>query len=311
MDLMHIGPEVLARRALLSWGVRHGDITLLRARENTTFAVCVEGARRYVLRVCPPSARRARVEREIAWLRAIRRDTDVAVTAPFAMYDDEKTGRICVAFYWRHGEPLTAKTVTMTDLRQIGSLMAKLHRHAWGWTRRGAVARRPSERSRREDRGAAARCFHRDELAVLSAAEAICRPAIATLRRSPRFGIIHGDITPENCVAHDGTVALIDFGDARDGFFLRDIARTLASLWTRPDSCSLRAAFLAGYRDVGAVTAEETIVVERLTVGSLAAHVRWLACHAEEPGFAVDGLDRARKMIAEIDRRVGQFEGRG
>jgi Ser/Thr protein kinase RdoA (MazF antagonist) len=77
----------LGRAALAGYGLEGAQITLLRYEHNTTFRVDGAGGP-YVLRINRPGVHTpATIASEMAWLRAVRRDTGLGVPEPVAARD--------------------------------------------------------------------------------------------------------------------------------------------------------------------------------------------------------------------------------
>ncbi|HYI25336.1 MAG TPA: phosphotransferase, partial [Thermomicrobiales bacterium] len=77
------------------------------------------------------------------------------------------------------------------------------------------------------------------------------RAVLDTLPQSPEtYGPIHIDLELDNLVWNDGTVAILDFDEFGDGWFMLDIAKALTDPFQEGDTADSPriAAFLDGYR---------------------------------------------------------------
>ena len=118
-------------------------LVLLRHEQNATFRVDGDGAR-YVLRINRPGLQsEATVESEMAWLAALRRDTDLVVPEPVATRDGSLVvtvadpgvpgARCCALLRWIDGR-FVNRRLTPAHLARMGDTMGRLQAHAAGWT---------------------------------------------------------------------------------------------------------------------------------------------------------------------------------
>ena len=129
----------VAQSALRAWGLSGADFSLLAHGENTTFRV--RSARgQFVLRIHRPGYHHPKsIQGELAWLAALRAETQLAVPAPVVsrggstlvtvVGDDVPEQRHCVLFHWLAGRFLW-RGLGPRQLEQVGELAAGLHRHA-------------------------------------------------------------------------------------------------------------------------------------------------------------------------------------
>jgi Ser/Thr protein kinase RdoA (MazF antagonist) len=117
------------------------------------------------------------------------------------------------------------------------------------------------------------------------------------------FGTLHGDPEPDNVVWAEGGPVLIDLDDVRHGWYVADVAFALRA-WGPPGAAPDLAApvpvgFLAGYRDVRAVSDEELSWLPALARAAAAETLRELApLLAARPDPGWPGWAR------ELDRKV-------
>lgn len=262
----------VAREALRRYGIEPAALSLLVAHlHNTTFAVTGRDGARFVLHLLDPAEdaifaaqTRARIESELWWLAQLEaeagRSIPVAVhtpggegvvaVEPVAM----NPGRLCMLFHRIDGRFLYHR-LTPPHLAAVGRLTARLHNvsaylQVPGWFDRPRVDAADLEFEERM-----ARLF--TDQASREAAELV-RRALRRVRRAQESlgagpeasGLIHADIHQRNYlfVGHD--VRLIDFGDCGWGHYLYDLGVTIHQLGNVPRRDALRAALLAGYREV-------------------------------------------------------------
>jgi len=258
-------------------------MTLLRHEANTTFRVETAGGT-YVLRINRPPVHTAQtIESEMAWLSALRGQTDLDVPEPVRSRDGSlvivasdasvPVPHACVLMRWLDGR-FSDRRLAPVHLRRVGVLEARLHEHTDRWipppgflrprvdtlsdagkiasVAGSAEAALPGDHPTTED---AARGLRLVEDLVTADAAALFAEALeavwATTRKLAEtpgsFGLIHADLHSENVLFHHGAVRAIDFDDCGWGFHLYDLAVTLWELEQRPNYEDLRDALLAAY----------------------------------------------------------------
>jgi Ser/Thr protein kinase RdoA (MazF antagonist) len=311
----------LGRSALAAYGLANARLTLLRFDYNTTFRVDARGGP-YVLRISRPRTHtREMVGSEMAWLSALRHDTDLGVPDPVASLDGSHVvvahepglpePRVCVLLRWLDGR-FSDRRLMPGHLRRVGVLEARLHVHAQRWTppsgfvrprvdtlsdagkinsmaQSSAVARR-GDHPTVEDADRARRLV---EAVVSTDAAMVFGRALemvwATTRRLAEevdaFGLIHGDLHYENFLFHRGVVRAIDFDDCGWGFHLYDLAVTLWELEGRPRYNQLRDALLAAYAEERPLPRDAAIHLQALFVLRRMQMLTWALESREQPTF--------------------------
>ena len=257
----------VAERAVAEFDFGPHRLELISHYTNTTFALTTE-RERYVVRVHRAKGRtRDQVAGEVAWLDALAQDTDIGIPG----VQRTPSGDAVVSMSTPDGErmyPVTilervsgkqVKTKDKRHFQELGSLTAKLHRHAQAW--RPAKERevdRPtynanSVLNRGVDGPVATTLGPRanavnDALSVLreQLEEAEARLGVAPAS----FGLIHGDLSFGNVLFGEQGPVPIDFDDCGFGYFLHDFAVPLAGAYQQPGFEERYDAFLGGYRQV-------------------------------------------------------------
>ena len=219
-----------------------------------------QGARTYALRIGHSERAIDQLRREIAWLTALCRDTDLIVPEPVLAMDGELARRVgisgvpgfrsCVLLRWIRGQPLCGE-LEADRLRDAGAFVAGLHQHGAGyrWPDELAASRRTSaDFAEGISRVALAR--HADPAAVdafFAAVERV-RAALARLGEGADVaGVIHGDLRLRKIRFRGDEVGALGFDRCHWSYFLADIAMLFAGLRGRVEAEALRAAFLDGY----------------------------------------------------------------
>jgi Ser/Thr protein kinase RdoA (MazF antagonist) len=288
--------------ALGVFGIEGARMTLLRHEANTTFRVQTAGGV-YVLRISRPQVHTAQtIESEMAWLSALRRETDLVVPEPVPSGDGSfvvlasdagvPVPHACVLMRWLDGR-FSDRRLAPVQLRRVGILEARLHQHADRWTpppgflrprvdtlsdagkiasvagsaAGGLVGDHPT----REDADRGLRLVEElvsaDSAALFAEALEVVWATTRKLAAMPgSFGLIHGDLHYENFLFHHGAVRAIDFDDCGWGFHLYDLAVTLWELEERSNYEDLREALLAVYAQHRRLPDDHAVHIQALFV---------------------------------------------
>ena len=145
----------LAKAVLIDYGLENSRVKLIKHATNTTFQIdTLEESKgkkrnnrnvenRYLLRIHGPGYQTATsIASELEWLKALRRDTDLAVPEPVSTLGGEQLTeaslpdvpgpRICSLLRWMNGRAY--RRPHPVHLAAIGEVMARLHNYAERWT---------------------------------------------------------------------------------------------------------------------------------------------------------------------------------
>ncbi|GAB4207198.1 MAG: phosphotransferase [Roseiflexaceae bacterium] len=315
----------LGQTALQAYGVEGAQLTPLQHAENTTFRVAMPDGRQFVLRVHRTGRHNPeQVRSEMAWLAALRCDTDLLVPAPqttasgdllvLAEAPGVPEPRMCVLFGWMEGR-FRNRSLTPARLAAVGELIGQLHRHAEQFVPPPGFMRwRADEFSdlvRISTDGLDAVETHVANLvgeligpehrSTVEATTARVRAARDTLGEGPDvFGLIHGDLHQWNYLFAGEQVAAIDFDDCGYAHYLYDLAVTIHAVGRHPRAAELRAGLLAGYRRVCALPAEHEQLLDDFLALRRLQLMTWEIEQREAPAFRESWLPYAQKVLAQL-----------
>lgn len=261
-----LGLRQVAVTAVGRYPLAEGRLTLVAHGENTTFRH--DGADgRHLLRVHRPQRHgrgvdsTAAIRSEIAWLQAIRNDTELAVPEPVMASDGAPTvtvtaagkTRVCSVLRWMDGR-IHEASPRQVHLRRLGEAMACLHDQADAW-------RPPPDFVRIQwdhetffgnvmvyGDTPAAGCWDLLPGEVRARFGTVADRMVDIIVGTGDTGLIHADLHLGNALFDRGEVKLIDFDDCGTGPRLYDLAVALWELRDRPDYPAFRDALLSGYR---------------------------------------------------------------
>lgn len=244
----------------------------LQDGENTTWRVWpTRGRKQLVLRLHRAGYQSPRrIEGELAWLEALGRDEPGIAPLPARSRDGRwlhevelpatRVVRPATLLRWTEGR-FTPWPGSPNALTQLGTLAAKLHRHARTW-RSSAKTRRPllgfEEQVGRACHWGVAPLdvpgLRKPQRDLLAGTIRTLRARIAAWdRRSGTRGLIHADLHLGNVLLADGVARAIDFDDCVRTWFLMDPAVTLLSAALREGYARRRDAFWSAYAAEGGV----------------------------------------------------------
>lgn len=311
----------LGRTALARYGFEDARLTVQRYEHNTTFRVDARDGP-YLLRI-----NRLRVHTpdtigsEMAWLIALRRDTELRVPEPVAARDGSfvvvacdpgvPEPRVCVLLHWLDGR-FVDQRLAPAHLRRVGALAGQLQEHATTWTlpsgflrprvdtltneakldsmAPSATTARNGDRPTPEDGDRAVQLVESlvstDDAALFASALEVVWASTRTLaEETGAFGLIHGDLHYENVLFHSGEAQAIDFDDCGWGFHLYDLAVTLCELEGRPRYVELRDALLDAYAQIRRLPEDHAIHLRALFVLRRMQILLWVLQSRDQAAF--------------------------
>lgn len=308
-----------ARFALREFAIDPVTVSLIAHHFNTTFEARRRNGSRYVLHILRPDAEpvedarlRARVESELWWVDRVGAALDLRVPLPVrapsgsgvvgVTLEDETSPRLCTLFHWVAGRFLRERILPV-HLHAVGRMTARLHEHSEALAvPRGFDRPRVDGADRRVEEAAAsvfASGLSRDAAGTIRQAFRLVRETQSQLGSgNDVFGLIHADIHQKNYLFRRGEVGLIDFGDCGWGHFLYDFAVTLNELRDLPNYPELRAALLAGYRQIRALSADHEVLIDVFIVLRQVQDVTWFLRERDDPTYSRSSEQIAGRVAA-------------
>ena len=300
-------PEVVAdlgdmvERALPRWDLSPSStVNLLNLSENATFGIeDPANGRSLVLRVHRIGYSSAEeIRSELAWIDALRGDRVVDTATPLPGTDGElvqllpspsgRRPRHAVAFERLPGAEPQPGEGAPRWFGRLGEVTARMHVHARSWTLP------PGFRRKRWDFDSmvgpeahwgpwrAAIGLDASGTEVLEEALALIRTRLARFGSdASRFGLVHADLRLANLLVDGADLRIIDFDDCGFSWFMYDFATSLSFMEHEPIVPELLRAWLAGYRRVAPLGAEECAEIPTLVALRRVLLTAWLASHSE------------------------------
>lgn len=308
----------VALAALEHYPLPQGHLTFVSHGENTTYRHD-SAAGRHLVRVHRP-LRHGRdvdsataIRSELAWLQAIRAETDLAVPEPLPTVDGSTTvvvsaaeeSRICSVLRWMDGR-IHESSPRPVHLRRLGEAMAGLHDQADAWAPPPGFVRIHWDHETFFGDGMvygntpAAECWALLPSTVHARFRAVAARMSDVMPRVGEVGLIHADLHLGNALFHRAGVKLIDFDDCGYGPRLYELAVALWELRERPDHAAFREALLTGYRtrrDVDPTHLDEFIALRQV------AFDLWFTGTAQvNPAFAakLDGVHQWSLQMLDL-----------
>ena len=320
------GLLAMARQAVARWGVGEGEapaqVRLVNMSENASFHIAISPSQQYMLRLHRPQYHsQTRIESELAWLAVLGGEgIGLPMGVPRAVCGMDggliQTLRpaanapayYAVLFAYINGETPAANQSAeslVALFRQLGEMAARLHRHSETWQPPASFTRPAWDAG--GVYGTAMHAGHwgdwregpnvtETQRRVLDQAEAKVTHALAQYGKpAHRWGVIHADMRLANLLVDATgdrqTCHLIDFDDCGFGWFMYDFASSVSFIEDTPKLPQLKAAWLAGYRQVREASAADAAMLDTFIMLRRMLLLAWLGSHPEAdiaPDLAAD-----------------------
>lgn len=311
----------LAERVLTRYPYAVREVSHLATHTNVQFRVVAESGEQFVLRAgTPHSNSRTNIDVEVAWLDALRQETDLEVVRPIRSTDgslivdeyDEELGkeRACVLFSWVPGQPMGEGSGTFA-YRLLGAMSASLQQHGRQWSPpRGAHMRIWDEvfYYREEDpiilhTPKYSHLFDMDRLRTIEKALRLSQDVIVTSYESGLPQVVHGDLHEWNVHLAVSRIHAFDFEDVMIALPAQDASISLYKSRTSEIKDDIRTAFRKGFESV----AEWPIADEHQLDGFHAARQVMLMNYAARTLPVDESTDYLDSVMPWLDRYVKRY----
>jgi Ser/Thr protein kinase RdoA (MazF antagonist) len=311
----------LAERVLERYPFHVREVSHLATHSNVQYRVVTESGQQFVLRVGTPHANtRTNIDVEVAWLDALREETDLEVVRPIRSNDgtlivdehDEVLGkeRASVLFSWVPGQPMGDGAGPFA-YRLLGAMSASLQDHGKQWSPPRASRMRIWDEVfyyREEDPVVLhtpkySHLFDMARLRTIEKAIRVSQDVIVDSYASGLPQVVHGDLHEWNAHLAGSRIHAFDFEDVMIALPEQDAAISLYSSRTSEIKTDIRAAFRRGFESI----AEWPVADERQLDGFHAARQVMLMNYAARTlpvGESTDYLDR---VMPWLDRYVERY----
>jgi Ser/Thr protein kinase RdoA (MazF antagonist) len=202
--------------------------------------------------------------------------------------DDSGASWTAVAFDFVAGSMLEDHTDFGEHFVEIGRLTAQLHAHSRAWDRPAGFRRFAWGLD--DMTGPTARWgdwrnapLTTQECEVAERAEVAARASLSGVPRTKEhWGLIHSDLRPSNVMTSGGGLAIIDFDDCGDGYYLYDFGAALTFYEHRPEAREMAARWLDGYRSVTALSRDDLEVAGALSLMRRLTMLGWATTHRSD-----------------------------
>jgi Ser/Thr protein kinase RdoA (MazF antagonist) len=330
MDFLQAAPEQLigvARQALAHWQwPADSRLELLKLRENAVYGVTAPDGRRAALRLHRPDYHSdAALRSELQWMQALGAHgvpTTRAIAAPdggllaaFGVPGDPAKVPVDL-LEWVDGQPIgSAENCSfegdeaIQDMyAEIGRLAAAMHAHSARWTRPPGFVRQSWNLDGCLGPHAlwghysALEGLTRDELQLFDRAVAVVRAQLHAFGESPhRYGLVHGDLVPDNVMQSPQGLVVLDFDDCGFGWYLWEF--TTALFWHIGQSSFDPAwqGYLRGYRSLRALPEEQLQLMPAMFLMRALVYMGWMHTRRETETAA-----QLREPVRETSVKLAQ-----
>ncbi|MEM9317398.1 MAG: phosphotransferase [Pseudomonadota bacterium] len=286
------------RSALPLWNLApDAEISLINVSENHTYLVEGQG-QRFILRCHRPGYQSAAAIRsELGWLAALAENralAPVALPVPIAGRDglvlQTHAGQHMVLFEHLPGEEPSGDAAPTPLFARLGQIAARLHLQARHWSQPNGFTRPHWDLSAVFGATAAwgdwrsAPGVDHQILPLLAQAQALTTDRLTQFGKdATRYGLIHADMRLANLLQDGSELALIDFDDCGFGWWLYDFAAAVSFMETRDDLDDLAQAWIAGYREIAALSDQDAAEIDTFVMLRRMALLAWIGSHSEAP----------------------------
>ncbi|EXJ12576.1 phosphotransferase enzyme family protein [Nitrincola nitratireducens] len=311
----------LAHKSLDNWALSGSKLSLVKYRENAVYKVTTDGGQAYALRIHRQGYHsEASLRSELEWISALL-ESGMAVprvlpTVDGHLFVSETTDKIIEPrtidlFEWVNGVPLGSMEEGVGDdieriaeiYTSLGRTAAELHNQSSNWTLPEGFERHAWDHDGLVGDSPFWGRFWELELLNDSQRQLLERvrdrlsTELSKHDRSPeRYGLIHADFVPENLMAENNRLHLIDFDDAGFGWHMFELATALYFIQEEACYPVVKQALIDGYRQKRVLSDEDLSHMELFLTARGCTYLGWIRSRQE--------TDTARELAPELIRRA-------
>lgn len=306
-DFYHLSPleqqahlQEFARKSLSAWGLE-GELSLIKARENTVYSVITTSGKRYALRVHRADYHSdASLRSEMNWIHKLE-EAGVGVPSILPTKSGEYFAVVATGdvpeprqvdlLGWVSGEQIgSVKEGLGSDpqaignsYRTIGRVAAQVHNQSSSWTLpegferhswdiEGLVGEQPLW-----GRFWEMVALSKEQRELLITARDFIRQDLLEFGQTPQdFSLIHADFVPENILADGDKVQIIDFDDAGFGWHMFELATALYFIQQDEHYRIAKDALIEGYRELRELSDEKLEKLPLFMAARSLTYIGWV-----------------------------------
>ncbi len=288
----------VAQRALAEYNLPpDSGLNLLNLSENATYAVTDSATgTRSILRVHRQNYHREHeIESELAWLDALRHESDITVPTVLPARDGRQVVTVDVDGIRRHivhfemvaGTEPDEATVTGKDFHTLGQITAALHHHSQNWARPPEFGRFSWDWEHslgsqpRWGRWQDAVGIGEHEHTLLDRAAQLLEQRLISYGSGPqRFGLVHADLRLANLLTDGTAITVIDFDDCGFGWYFYDFGTAVSFIEHDPALPEWQESWVNGYRSVKPMDAEDEDMLASFVLLRRLLLLAWMGTHS-------------------------------
>ena len=288
-----------ARAALTHWGLSDAELAFASARENIVYRVDTRDGASFALRLHRPGYHSLpELRSENQWTTALN-EAGIATPRPvptlsgdaYALIPFGDSGgdtRVVGLIEWIAGMPMSDVLLAGTDslpqlMRDVGTLIARLHEHALRWTPPAGFVRPAldvdgllGDEPFWHPFWTLPELDDAQSTLILRARDQMRQELRDFDQRADAYSLIHADMLPQNIIVRDGQPVVIDFDDSAFGWHLYDLANALLPYQSYASFGSIVRAAVEGYRRVRPLAETDLQMLPMFMVIRQLAVLGWL-----------------------------------
>lgn len=288
MEITKTRKDAFAERALENYDLPDAQLSFIRHNETITYKVTSAGSGAYLLRIHLPlttalgthGANLDMVQSELAWLLALRAETDLVLQKPVRNRSGELVTRIpaedgslinCSLLSWIEGEPYLRDLETEETARQIGTTLASMHEQSSRWEIPAGFTRPvrdiPYFYQMLDGLTPAVndgRISASDHAELSRSIELLTGMMHGMDESRDVYGLMHADTHKGNMLIHEGKIRMIDFSFCAFGNYMFDLGICFSDM-----KAELHHSCLQGYQSVRKLPENYRQLVEGFFIGSV------------------------------------------